>query len=94
MVVTASPATIMPRCLFPLLLCTSLTTSEFTVFRQDEGDLVKSVTFTDSSDCDKIQAWFDQDSGGCHCPYGLTLSAETEFGCKPYKRRGTYTSIL
>ena len=93
MAVTASPRATIMRCVFPLLF-TSLTTSSeltaVTVSRQDNGDLVKSIKFTDSSDCDKINAWYNDSAGGCNCRYvGLTISAETKFGCQSYKGRGT-----
>lgn len=74
-----------PSC--PDDICTAVYTSSFTIFRDDEGDIIELAS--DSAYCSRIQGYCVKPvSGrdlcrGCHCNFRLTYREDTEM-CEDY----------
>ena len=74
-----------PSC--PDDICTAVYTSSFTIFRDDEGDIIELAS--DSAYCSRIQGYCMKPvSGrdlcrGCHCNFRLTYREDTEM-CDDY----------
>ena len=71
-----------------LLQLTTLGSSVITITRRDEGDWFSRIVTVQCYEIPNAH----EDSGGCHCDYGLTFSTE-HMKCQTYEERGRMTIV-